>query len=140
MSVRLVFLPETPIPLGFIPAINMEHPIKKSERLVPDLIYEDGKFFFDVDDISARQILERDGHCYKLWAPAEFSVVLRGKHGAEMVTLQSVNPALGKGKNKVVKPALKDLTADAQKIANAAAALEVDAPSIPSEGAPQDVG
>ena len=104
MSVRLIFQPETPIPLGYIPSINMEHPIKKSERLVPDLIYEDGKFFFDVDDISARQILERDGHCYKLWAPAEFNIVRRDKFGAEMVTLESVNPELRRIVTKKAAP------------------------------------
>lgn len=122
MSVRLVFQPETPIPLGYIPSINMEHPIKKSERLVPDLIYENGKFFFDVDEISARQILERDGHCYKLWSPAEFNVVLRNKNGSEMVTLQSVNPKANPKQvgRRVVVAAPVDLSMDAEKIAKAA--------------------
>lgn len=99
-TIKLIFQPETPIPVGYIPAINMDHPTKKNERLLPDVIVEEDekgetRFLFEVDSASARVILERDP-CFKLWAPAELKVVMRGRHGAELVTLRSVDPTAAK--------------------------------------------
>ena len=107
-TVKLIFLPETPIPVGYMPAINMDHPTKKNERLLPDVIVEDDenggqRFLFEVDQVSGRVILEKDP-CYKLWYPAEMKVVKRDKKGAELVTIYSVDPSLAKGKKKAATP------------------------------------
>lgn len=97
-KVRLIFRPEVPPPLGYIPQIDMMHPLRPAERLLPDIIVdldETGKdaFFFDLDPMVARHILERDV-CYQLWAPAEMKIVVRDARGAHMVTARSVNPVL----------------------------------------------
>ena len=97
-KVRLIFRPEGPPPLGYIPQIDMMHPLRPAERLLPDIIIEadekgEDAFFFDLDPMVARHILERDV-CYQLWAPAEMKIVVRDSRGAHMVTARSVNPAL----------------------------------------------
>lgn len=97
-KVRLIFRPEVPPPLGYIPQIDMMHPLRPAERLLPEIIVdldENGKdaFFFDLDPMVARHILERDV-CYQLWAPAEMKIVVRDARGAHMVTARSVNPAI----------------------------------------------
>lgn len=97
-KVRLIFRPEVPPPLGYIPQIDMTHPLRPSERLLPDIIVDKDEngvdaFFFDLDQMVARHILERDV-CYQLWAPAELKIVVRDNKGAHMVTARSVNPAI----------------------------------------------
>lgn len=97
-KVRLIFRPEVPPPLGYIPQIDMTHPLRPSERLLPDIIVDKDEngvdaFFFDLDQMVARHILERDV-CYQLWAPAELKIVVRDNKGAHMVTARSVNPVI----------------------------------------------
>lgn len=103
-KVRLIFRPDVAPPLGYIPHIDMMHPLRPAERVLPDI--QEGKdekgndaFFFDLEPMVARHILERDSKCYKLWAPAEMKIVVRDTKGAHMVTARSVDPSL----NLVIK-------------------------------------
>lgn len=110
-KVRLIFRPEVPPPLGYIPQIDMTHPLRPSERLLPDIIVDKDEngvdaFFFDLDQMVARHILERDV-CYQLWAPAELKIVVRDNKGAHMVTARSVNPAIHRVP-KVLHPVVPD--------------------------------
>ena len=110
-KVRLIFRPEVPPPLGYIPQIDMTHPLRPSERLLPDIIVDKDEngvdaFFFDLDQMVARHILERDV-CYQLWAPAELKIVVRDNKGAHMVTARSVNPAIHRVP-KVLQPVVPE--------------------------------
>lgn len=107
-KIRLIFRPEVPPPLGYIPQIDMMHPLRPAERLLPEIIVDKDEngadaFFFDLDQMVARHILERDV-CYQLWAPAELKIVVRDNKGAHMVTARSVNPAIHRIVAKPLQP------------------------------------
>lgn len=147
MDVRLIFKPDvTPLP-GHIPGIDMRHPTRPAERLIPELEIEDGDdgepiYFVTVPMQAARQILGVDGHVWKLWAPFELKQVpCFGEHGGTSVmTVTSVDPKAGrqakedpKDESPKAGKAKAEPKAGKTKVDDAPVAPRIDAAEVGSE-------
>lgn len=144
MNVRLIFKPDVkPLP-SHLPGIDMRHPLKPTERLIPELEIEESDegeilYFVTVPVQAARQILAADGHVWKLWAPFELQVPSFGEHGGtSIVTVVSVDPNAGwsaksQGEGpKVAKAKVEPKVAKA-KVKEEPVAPRIDASEVGSE-------
>ena len=113
-NVKLVFFPETDIPEGHFPSINIANPYQPTERVIPDLIEGDPSvpgseklFFFEMPESSARKVLEGNAHIYLLWEPESFKFMQPTAHGTTTpITLTSVKSLCANGEKNFRKPSL----------------------------------